>query len=323
MVDLSIQIEGVTGLTWQRWKRLVSEVESLGFAGLYCCDHFSFRFTLGMPSLEMILALTHAADHSQRLRFGSLVAPLSIRDRVMLARQAMALDDLSGGRMVLGIGAGWVEDEHVRFGYNFGDTKSRMDRLAEGAEVIFRLCRDAQPVSFGGRFYRLREAQLALRSPKPGGPTLMIAGQGLPRVLGLVTRFADVWTSSRLSVDAFRTRSQQLDVLLERNGRARTSVRRGSMDLVVCWRDEAELGRRLSRFTQLMPARFANLPPFELREGVRSLFGHMIDGSPEEVVEQIRAYAAAGLDELMIDWFDCDDLEGLEVLATQVLPRLA
>src|SRR5579871_3156701 len=83
MVDLSIQIEGVTGLTWQRWKRLVSEVESLGFAGLYCCDHFSFPFTLGMPSLEMILALTYAADHSQRLRFGSLVAPLSIRDPVM------------------------------------------------------------------------------------------------------------------------------------------------------------------------------------------------------------------------------------------------
>ena len=69
--------------------------------------------------------------------------------------------------------------------------------------------------------------------------------------------------------------------------------------------------------------RAANLTPFELREGVRSMLGHMIDGSPEEVVEQIRAYAAAGLDELMIDWFDCDDLEGLAVLATQVLPRLA
>ena len=70
----------------------------------------------------------------------------------MQARQAMALDDLSGGRMVLGRGAGWVEDEHVRFGYDFGDTKSRMDRLAEGAEVIFRLCHDVQPVSFDGRF---------------------------------------------------------------------------------------------------------------------------------------------------------------------------
>jgi alkanesulfonate monooxygenase SsuD/methylene tetrahydromethanopterin reductase-like flavin-dependent oxidoreductase (luciferase family) len=233
MVDLSIQVEGFNGLTWQRWKRLVDEVETLGFAGLYCCDHYDAPFTVGLPSLEVTLALTYAADHSERLRFGPLVSPLSFRDPVMLARQAMALDDLSGGRMVLGIGAVWIEDEHLRYGYDFGDARARMDRLAEGAEVIFKLCREAEPVSFEGRFYQLRAAQLAPRSPKPAGPTLMVAGKGMPRVLGLVARFADIWTTSRLSVEDFRVGSRQLDVLLERNGRAHASVKRANMDMVV------------------------------------------------------------------------------------------
>jgi alkanesulfonate monooxygenase SsuD/methylene tetrahydromethanopterin reductase-like flavin-dependent oxidoreductase (luciferase family) len=169
----------------------------------------------------------------------------------------------------------------------------------------------------------MRDAQLLPRSPKPGGPTLMIAGQGLPRVLALVARFADVWTSSRLSVDDYRARSQQLDVLLEHSGRARDSVMRANMDMVVCWRDEAELGRRLAIFRRLLPARFADLTPIELRDGVRSVLGNMIDGTPAEVAEQIRAYVAAGLNELMIDWFDCDDLDGLEIVAAEVLPLVA
>jgi hypothetical protein len=87
------------------------------------------------------------------------------------------------------------------------------------------------------------------------------------------------------------------------------------MDMVVCWRDEAELERRLSIFRQLLPTRFGEASPIELLDGVRAMLGHLIDRTSEEVVEQIRNYEAAGLDELLIDCFDCDDLDGLEVLA--------
>jgi alkanesulfonate monooxygenase SsuD/methylene tetrahydromethanopterin reductase-like flavin-dependent oxidoreductase (luciferase family) len=116
----------------------------------------------------------------------------------------------------------------------------------------------------------------------------MIAGKGRSRVLGLVARFADVWTSSRLSQDEFRARSQQLDMLLEHNARGKESVKRASMDMVVCWRDEAELERRLSIFRQLLPTRFGEATPIELCDGVRAMLGHLIEGTPEEVVEQIR-----------------------------------
>jgi alkanesulfonate monooxygenase SsuD/methylene tetrahydromethanopterin reductase-like flavin-dependent oxidoreductase (luciferase family) len=118
MIELSVSVEGLCGLTWRSWKRLVEAVEPWGFAGLYCSDHFTLPDTPALASLEMIVALTYLADHTQRVHFGPMVAPFSFRDPVMLARQAAALDDLSGGRMILGVGAGWMDYDyrHARRG---------------------------------------------------------------------------------------------------------------------------------------------------------------------------------------------------------------
>src|SRR5258708_8973077 len=107
MVALSIMIEGQMGLTWRHWKRIVSEVEDLGFAGLFRSDHFTNARPPDKDSLEMVVSLTYLADHTQRIHFGPLVAPISFRDPPMLARQAAALDDLSGGRVILGLRARW------------------------------------------------------------------------------------------------------------------------------------------------------------------------------------------------------------------------
>src|SRR5260221_11608871 len=104
MVALSIMIEGQMGLTWPHWKRIVSEVEDLGFAGLFRSDHFTNARPPDKDSLEMVVSLTYLADHTQRIHFGPLVAPISFRDPPMLARQAAALDDLSGGRLNRGRG---------------------------------------------------------------------------------------------------------------------------------------------------------------------------------------------------------------------------
>ena len=107
-MKLSITLEGEMGLNWPRWQRLVTAVEQWGFAGLYRSDHFVNPYPPDLDALEAIVSLTYLATQSQRLHFGTLVSPLSFRDPVMLARQAMALDDLSGGRMILGVGAGWL-----------------------------------------------------------------------------------------------------------------------------------------------------------------------------------------------------------------------
>src|SRR5687768_4338896 len=130
MVALSITVEAEAGLTWPLWKRWVAEVERLGFAGLYCSDHFTMAPPPARDAPELVTALAYLADHTERVRFGPLVAPLSFRDPVMLARQAASLDDLGNGRMILGVGAGWLESEHAMFGYDLGDVRTRMDRLA-------------------------------------------------------------------------------------------------------------------------------------------------------------------------------------------------
>jgi alkanesulfonate monooxygenase SsuD/methylene tetrahydromethanopterin reductase-like flavin-dependent oxidoreductase (luciferase family) len=117
MVAVSISVKGMFGLTWEHWRRLTTVVEQLGFDGLFRSDHFTLPFPVDLDSLEMMVSLTYVADHTERVHFGPLVAPISFRDPVMLARQAAALDDLSGGRMVLGLGAGWEEREHEMFGY--------------------------------------------------------------------------------------------------------------------------------------------------------------------------------------------------------------
>src|SRR5215208_2556764 len=106
MVAISIMIEGQDGLTWPRWHRLAAEVETLGFAGLFRSDHFTNAQPPDKDSLEMIVSLAYLATQTKRIHFGPLVSPLSFRQPTLLVRQAAALDDLSGGRMGLGVGEG-------------------------------------------------------------------------------------------------------------------------------------------------------------------------------------------------------------------------
>ena len=239
-MQISIQIEGQDGLTWSHWKRVVSEVENLGYAGLFRSDHFPDD----KSALELIVSLTYLADHTQRIRFGSLVAPFSFRDPVMLARQAAALDDLSGGRLVLGLGAGWEEKEHRVWGYPLGDVNTRSARFEEGLEVVTQLLRSDEPVTYEGQFYQLQEARLLPRPQRTSGPSILIGGNGVRRTLPLVARYADIWNVFHLTPDIFRQRSEALDNLLAKEGRQPSEVRRTMMVMLFCGRDEKELKQR-------------------------------------------------------------------------------
>jgi alkanesulfonate monooxygenase SsuD/methylene tetrahydromethanopterin reductase-like flavin-dependent oxidoreductase (luciferase family) len=322
MTELSISIQGLCGLTWPAWKRLVEVVEPLGFAGLFCTDHFTLPDALTVDSLEMIVALTYLADHTHRIHFGPLVAPFSFRDPVMLARQAAVLDDLSGGRMRLGVGAGWMEYEHQMFGYHLGDMRTRMARFAEGLEVIARLLRSAEPVSYAGQFYQLNEAILHPRPQRPGGLPILVGGKGPRRSLPLVARYATIWNATRLTPDEFRARSAMLDELARAAGRAPRAIKRTVMIPVMCGRTPAELEQRVQGVRQLF-SDFGAMPLDALLDALREMFGAMIVGAPDEVIRGIRAYADAGVEEVIVQWFGMEDLDGLQILAEQVLPHIA
>ncbi len=319
MVALSIQIEGQDGLTWSRWKRLVDEVETLGFAGLYRSDHFTNARPPDKASLEMIVSLTYLADHTQRISFGPLVAPFSFRNPMLLARQAAALDDLSGGRMYLGLGAGWQEREHTLFGLELGDIPTRMARLEEGLEVVTRLLKSDDPVTFEGRFYQLRGATLLPRPQRPGGPRILLGGSGVKRTLPLVARFADAWNGNFLSPAEFRERSTALDALLETAGRKPADVRRSVMLGLFFGNDMLEVDKVL-RWRRDKPE-LADKPLDAVIEAVHSR-GDGLVGTAEHIVRQIEAYADAGVEEFMVQWHDMDDIKGLRNFAESVLHRL-
>src|SRR6266516_6844060 len=229
MVAVSLMIEGQFGMTWSRWKNLVAEVEDLGFAGMFRSDHFTNANPPDLDSLETIVSLTYLADHTRRIHFGPMVSPFSFRNPMLLARQAAALDDLSNGRMILGVGAGWQEREHRLFGFELGDVATRMARFEEGLEVVTRLLKSDEPVTYEGRFFQLRGATLLPRPQRPSGPPILIGGNGPKRTLPLVARYANIWNANFLSPGAFRERSAILDQLLVAAGRNPTDVRRTLM----------------------------------------------------------------------------------------------
>ena len=318
MVAISIQIEGQNGLTWPHWKRLVRAIEDLGFTGLFRSDHFTNARPPDKDSLEMIVSLTYLADHTQHIHFGPLVAPISFRDPTLLARQAAALDDLSGGRMILGLGAGWQDREHRVFGHNLGDVPTRMARLEEGLEVITRLLNSDEPVTYEGKFFQLRGATMLPRPQHPGGPPILIGGNGPKRTLPLVVRYADIWNANFLSSQAFHERSATLDQLLQAAGRNPSEVKRTVMLSLSFGRDMAELDRKLS-WRRNDPQHAGKSLEKVIEE--LSMKGTIV-GTPEMIVEQINAYGKAGADELILQWFDLDDIEGLRAFAASVLPQV-
>lgn len=307
MIEIALMIEGQAGLTWPRWQRIARAAEELGFAGLFRSDHFTGREPPDQDSLELWTSLTWLADHTERLAFGPLVTPISFRDPALTARMAKDVDDLSGGRLTLGLGAGWQAREHEMFGYELLDTDERFARFEEGLQVITRLLRSPERVTFEGRYYRLREAVLLPRPARPGGPPLLIGGNGVRRTLPLAARFADEWNGVFLTPEKLRRRNKRLNDLLIEAGRRPEGVRRSMMAGVLFGRDEAELRSLLAR---------------RKRSAAQLKAGGWIVGTASEVVDQIGACAQAGAQRLMLQWLDLDDLDRLQAFAASVLPQV-
>ena len=322
MIEISIDIEGQFGLTWPRWKRVVAEVERLGFDGLFRSDHFTvYSQPPDDDALELMVSLAYVADHTDRLHFGPLVAPISIREPILLARQAAAIDDLSEGRLVLGVGAGWSQREHTMFGYELGDIPTRMSRFAEALEVITRLLRSDEPVTYAGRFYRLNDARLLPSTQRKNGPPLLIPASGTKKGMPLVARYADMWNIPWRTPEAFQTLSQQLDEHLDLQGRPRSAVKRTMMTMLIYGPTNAHLEAQLRPIRQFLP-HLAETPLPEMLSYLRADWNALL-GTADEIVEQINAYAQAGVEELILEWFDLDNLEGLQAFAEDVLPRLS
>lgn len=304
MLEIAIMIEGQNGLNWGRWQKIVRLVEELGFVGLYRSDHFTNANSPDLDSLELWTSLTWLACNTRRIEFGPLVTPFSFRHPAFTARIASAVDDLSGGRLTLGLGAGWQEREHHLFGFDLLDIKERFDRFEEGMEVVTRLLQSDEPVTFDGKYYQIRDATLLPRSQRKGGPRILVGGGAGKRTLAAVARYASEWNCVMELPQDFSRMSARLTDTLVSAGRKPESVRRSMMTGIVFGKDDTALKEKLSirkRTVEELQARGA------------------VAGSPSQVRVQLNVLEEAGVQRVMLQWLELDDLAGLEALAKAVV----
>jgi F420-dependent oxidoreductase-like protein len=308
-IQLTVMIEGQEGLTWERWRALARTVEESGYAGLYRSDHLTGLFgDPSRPSLETWASLTWLASHTQRIRFGPLVCPLTFYHPALLAKRAAAVAELSAGRLDLGIGAGWHEGEHAMFGIPFPPLRERMDRFECGARVIRALWR-GRPVTLEQPYFPLREAQ-SYPLPPGGAVPLVVGGRGERRTLRIVAEHADEWNLTRVTPEEYAAKCRVLEEHCRVVGRDPATIRRSLMVPIVTGRTPAEVTDRLRRAR----ATFSRLPE-EPAEWHKAAF---LCGTLDEVRQGIRRWEAAGMHRLMLQVLDMTDLEMIALIGREL-----
>jgi len=318
-MDLGVMIEGQEGLNWDLWRRIIRTTEDSGFESLWRSDHF---FSLSGPrdrdALETFISFTMVAEESERIRFGPLVSSMTFRHPSLLARMAAQIDQLSGGRFILGMGAGWNVPEHQAFGLPFPPLKERMDRLEQGVQVVQALWRD-EPATFNGVHYQLDEA---ICHPKPAQSPMpvLIGGRGERRTLRIVARYAQEWNAVGVpDIEEYRRLAGVLEQHCADVGRDPSSIRHSQMSAPVIGRDEAELHAHLARIVEKIPA-LGERSAEDTLAGLRRR-GWLV-GSPAEIVDELGRREEAGITRTMLQHHASADFGTLELIASEVLPQV-
>jgi len=276
-------LEGQEGISWAQWLALARAAEAAGLDGLFRSDHYR-SIVRGEPagSLDAWAVLAALAARTERIRLGTLVSPATFRPPAVLAKNVVTVDQISGGRVELGIGAGWYEAEHDTYRIPFGTTSGRLDELDRQLAEIHREWLDANDVQ-----------------PKPvqqPRPPIIIGGRARPRTVRVAVRYADEYNTTFPTVEEARSRRAAVDRAAEEAGRER--LRFSIMVSCVVGRDRGELAERLDAW------RFVNGADEE----------PMLAGTVDEVADALRAYETVGVERAMLQHTVHEDVEMVAVL---------
>jgi alkanesulfonate monooxygenase SsuD/methylene tetrahydromethanopterin reductase-like flavin-dependent oxidoreductase (luciferase family) len=303
MAKLGIMIEGQEGLTWELWRQVCRDAERLGFDSLRRSDHMaSLMGPTDRESLECWVSLALAAEWTTRIEFGPMVSPMTFRHPAILARMAAAVDQLSKGRLLLGVGAGWNEIEHQAFGLPFPSLKDRFDLLEAGIERIRQTWQMTRP-----------------RPVRDGSIPLLIGGGGEKRTLGIAAREAVEWNFTALEPDGYRAKAAVLAEHCRSVGRDPASLRHSLMTGYLVGRNHQEMEERAAALTRVLP----RLEGMQADQALEAVSRSWLVGTPDQIVEKIGRYAEAGVDLIMLQHFLMDDSDALELLAAEVIPAIA
>src|SRR4051794_8731945 len=190
-VRVGLMIEGQEDVSWDQWVALARACEESGIETLFRSDHYlSVQGAQGRASLDAWATVNALAAITSRLRLGTLVSPATFRHPSVLAKMVVTADHVSGGRVELGMGAGWLDAEHRAYGFPFAPTRTRMDVLAEQLEIVHRSW-EPGPFSFRGEHYEIEDLDALPKPVQQPHPPLLVGGSGGPRSLALAARWAD------------------------------------------------------------------------------------------------------------------------------------
>ena len=309
MVRVRVFVEPQQGATYDQLLEVAQHAESLGFDGFFRSDHFLSMGGDGLPGpTDAWATLAALARETRRLRLGTLLSSATFRLPGPLAVVVAQVDQMSGGRVELGLGAGWFDDEHRAYGIPFPSTSERFERLEEQLEIVTGIWAtpEGERFSFGGRHYTLTDCPALPKPLQRPHPPVIVGGVGRSRTPELAARVADEYNVPFLTVEEAARQYGRVREACAAVGRDPGTLGLSAAVVVCCGHDEAQVARRAAA----------------IGREVDELRAHGAAGTPDEVAARCRAYGEIGASTLYLQVLDLADLDHLSLIAAEVLPAL-
>src|SRR5918993_1120821 len=308
-MELRIFTEPQQGATYHQLLRVARAAEDLGFGAFFRSDHYLGMGTDGLPGpTDAWITLAALARETSRIRLGTLVSPVTFRLPGPLAISVAQVDAMSGGRVELGIGAGWFEAEHAAYGIPFPSLGERFDRYEEQLAVVTGLWRTpaGETFDFAGEHYRISGSPALPKPVQRGGIPVLVGGAGKKRTPHLAARYANEFNVPfRSAADNARLFGGVREACAEA-GRDPASMVCSSALVLCVGKDEAEVARRAAA----------------IGREVDELRAHGVAGTPAEAVDVLGRYVEAGAERVYLQVLDLSDLDHLDLVASEVAPQL-
>jgi F420-dependent oxidoreductase-like protein len=310
-VDLRIFTEPQQGASYNDQLRVATTAEAAGYDAFFRSDHFlKMGDVSGEPGpTDSWLTLAGLARETSRIRLGTLVNSATFRLPGPLAISVAQVDEMSGGRVELGLGAGWFEAEHAAYGIPFPGLKGRFDRLAEQLEIITGLWSTlpGDRYSFAGEHYTVTDSPALPKPVQQPHPPVIVGGHGPKRTPALAARFASEFNVGFSPMDVVGTQFERVDAACQAIGRDPSEIVRSTAQVIAVGRDDAEVTRRA----------------LTIGRDVDDLRANGIAGTTSEVVDRLGEWREkTGITRVYLQLLDLADLDQVELIASQVAPQL-
>jgi F420-dependent oxidoreductase-like protein len=308
-VRVRIFVEPQQGATYQQLLEVARATEAGGFDALFRSDHYLTMGGDGLPGpTDAWVTLAGLARETSRIRLGTLVTSATFRWPGVLAISVAQVDAMSGGRVELGLGAGWYDGEHTAYGIPFPPVGQRFERLEEQLNILTGLWAtpEGETFSFDGAHYQFKDSPALPKPTQRPHPPLIVGGGGPKRTPRLAATFADEFNLPFSSLDDTKAQYARVRAACESRDRDPATLGLSAAQVVCCGIDEAEVTRR---------AKSIGRQPEELRANGAA-------GTPDEVVERLRSFGAIGAGTVYLQVLDLDDLDHIRLLSEQVVPHL-